>query len=120
VNLNDPNLPLLEAVVRAPGALHERFVFVGGCTTGLLVTDTPAARVRATRDVDAIVEVVTLADYHALERELEQGGFEHDRGSDAPVRRWTFAHCLLDVVPSGETRLGFARVYEVTCGRMRP
>jgi len=107
VNVNDPNLPLLETVVEALGDFRERFVFVGGCTTGLMVTDTAAAPVRATRDVDVIVEVLTLADYYALERELENAGFEHDRSPGAPVCRWIVSHCLLDVMPTDERILGF-------------
>jgi predicted nucleotidyltransferase len=107
VNLNDPNIPLLESVVSALGALQEKFVFVGGCATGLLVTDTAAAPVRATTDVDAIVEVVTLAEYHALERELQRAGFQHDRRPEAPVCRWVVAHCQLDIMPADERVLGF-------------
>ncbi len=107
MNLADPNLPLLAAVVRALGALRDRFVFVGGCATGMLLTDVAAAPVRATQDVDVIVEVLTLADYHALERELERAGFAHDRSPDAPVCRWVVANCLLDVMPTDERILGF-------------
>ncbi len=107
MNLADPNRLLLAAVVRALGALRDRFVFVGGCATGMLLTDVAAAPVRATQDVDVIVEVLTLADYHALERELESAGFAHDRGVDAPVCRWVVANCLLDVMPTDERILGF-------------
>lgn len=107
MNLADPNLPLLAAVVRALGALRDRFVFVGGCATGMLLTDVAAAPVRATQDVDVIVEVLTLADYHALERELERAGFARDRSPDAPVCRWVVANCLLDVMPTDERILGF-------------
>jgi hypothetical protein len=62
MNPNDPNLPMLELVVRELGELLGRFVFVGGCATGLLVTDVAAAPVRATQDVDVIAEVLTLTD----------------------------------------------------------
>jgi hypothetical protein len=51
VNPVDPNLVLLELIAAALGPLRERFVFIGGCTTGMLVTDVAAAPVRATRDV---------------------------------------------------------------------
>jgi hypothetical protein len=108
VNPADPNLVLLELIAAALGPLRERFVFVGGCTTGMLVTDVAAAPVRATRDVDVIVEVLTLADYHALERELEKAGFRHDRSPEAPICRWIVGTSLLDVMPTGERVLGFA------------
>ena len=108
MNPVDPNLVLLELIAAALGPLRERFVFVGGCTTGMLVTDVAAAPVRATRDVDVIVEVLTLADYHALERELEKAGFRHDRSPEAPICRWIFGAALLDVMPTDERVLGFA------------
>lgn len=107
MNPADPNLPLLESVVLALGELHKRSVFVGGCATGLLVTDVTAAPVRATHDVDVIAEVLTLADYYALERELERAGFNHDRSPEAPVCRWVVGNCLLDVMPTDERILGF-------------
>ena len=103
----DPNLPLLESVARALGPLCERFVFVGGCATGLLVTDPTAAPVRTTRDVDVVVEVVSLSGYHALERDLAKAGFMQDRSREAPVCRWIVANCMLDVMPTDERVLGF-------------
>src|SRR5580704_13878272 len=107
MNTADPNLPLLESVVRALGPLCEQFVFVGGCVTGLLITESAAPPVRATRDVDVIVEILSLTEYHALERQLENGGFRHDRSSDAPICRWTVDSALLDVMPTNESVLGF-------------
>jgi hypothetical protein len=74
----------------------------------MLVTDTAAAPVRATRDVDVIVEVLTLADYHALERELEKTGFRHDPSPEAPICRWIIGTSLLDVMPTDERVLGFS------------
>jgi len=113
VNAANPNLPLLESVVAALGPLCPRFVFVGGCITGLLVTDAASPSVRATRDVDAIVQVVSLGEYHALERQLEQAGLRHDRSSQAPICRWLAGNALLDVMPTDEAVLGFGnRWYE--------
>jgi len=101
-------MAVLELIVAALGPLRDRFVFVGGCATGMLVTDVAAAPVRATQDVDVIVEVLTLADYHALERELEKVGFSHDRSPEAPICRWIAGTSLLDVMPTDERVLGFA------------
>src|SRR5579863_8019597 len=106
MNPTDPNMTLLESMAAALGPLRDRFVFVGGCATGMLVTDVAAAPVRATRDVDVIVEVLTLADYHALERELEKVGFSHDRSPDAPICRWVVGTSLMDVLPTDERVLG--------------
>jgi predicted nucleotidyltransferase len=113
VNAADPNLPLLESVVAAFGPLSDRFVFVGGCITGLLITEPAGPPVRATRDVDVIVQVVSLGEYHALERELERAGFSHDRRQGAPVCRWLAGGAMLDVMPTEQTILGFGnRWYE--------
>ena len=68
MNTTDPNLPLLESVVKSLGPLCEQLVFVGGCVTGLLITEPAAPPVRVTKDVDAIVEILSLTEYHALER----------------------------------------------------
>jgi hypothetical protein len=52
-------------------------------------------------------------EYHALERQLESGGFRHDRSPDAPICRWTVGSALLDVMPTDESVLGFGnRWYE--------
>jgi hypothetical protein len=42
--------------------LADRLVFVGGCATGLLLTDIAAPPIRATQDVDVITEVTTMAE----------------------------------------------------------
>lgn len=39
----DPNLELLRAMALALGPLREQMVFVGGCATGLLLTNPAAA-----------------------------------------------------------------------------
>jgi predicted nucleotidyltransferase len=107
VKPRDPNLPLLESVARAFGPLRERFVFIGGCVSGLLVTDAAAPPARTTRDVDVIVEVLTLAEYHHLEKDLLAAGFRHDRSPDAPMCRWTIGAAIVDIMPSEEGVLGF-------------
>jgi predicted nucleotidyltransferase len=63
--------------------------------------------VRATQDIDVITEVVSLADYHALERRLQQAGLRQDRRPEAPVCRWVVDNCVLDVMPTDERILGF-------------
>ena len=108
MNPNDPNLPLLGSVARALGPLCERLVFVGGCAAGLLSTDTAVGPARVTRDVDAIVEVLSLSEYHELEQDLENAGFKHDTRSDAPVCRWLLDACVLDLMPTDKKILGFS------------
>lgn len=54
--MDNPNLSLLEAAVKLLEPLLDDLVFVGGCATGLLITDPAAVGIRATNDVDAITE----------------------------------------------------------------
>jgi len=56
------NLDLLKEVARRLGPLLNEVVFVGGCTTGLFITDEAVAEVRPTFDVDVIAEITSYAD----------------------------------------------------------
>lgn len=52
------NLELLTNVARLLRPMLGDLVFVGGCTTTLLITDTGAAEVRPTYDVDAMQKLL--------------------------------------------------------------
>ena len=109
----ESNIELLMCIVEALGELRERFVFVGGCATALLITDPAAPPVRATHDVDAVVATVSLAEYHRLGDALRARGFSQTLAEGEPPYRWTFAGMKLDVMPTSETVLGFSnRWYE--------
>ena len=86
--VQNPNLEILTTAVEQLGELVDELVFLGGCATGLLITDSAAPPIRITRDVDAIVQVMSLSDYHDLERRLRAQGFVEDMSADAPVCRW--------------------------------
>jgi hypothetical protein len=103
----NPNLQVLEMAVRLLGPLADDMVFLGGCATGLLLTDAAAPPIRATQDVDVITEVASLADYHRLAAELRERGFKEDQRSDAPVCRWVNDGIVLDVMPTSPAVLGF-------------
>ncbi len=47
---NNPNIELLEKTVEKLGELADKMVFVGGCATGLLITDANAAHSGCRRD----------------------------------------------------------------------
>lgn len=55
--IKNPNIQILEIAAERLKTLTEEMVFVGGCATGLLLTDPAASSVRATIDVDVLVEV---------------------------------------------------------------
>jgi len=90
------------------GPLCEQVVFVGGCATGLLVNDAGLMDVRPTEDVDAIVEVASLAGYHRLADQLMQRGFKQTMANNTPPFRWYWNRMQLDLVPLDEKVLGFA------------
>ncbi len=73
------NLELLTSVARLLSLLLGDLVFVGGCTTALLITDTAAAEVRPTYDVDAIAEITSYSDYEKFSERLRQLGFAADQ-----------------------------------------
>lgn len=109
----DPNIELLIRVAEALGDLRERFVFVGGCATALLITDPAAPPVRATHDVDAVIAIVSLAEYRRLGEALRGRGFSQTLAEGEPPFRWTLAGMKFDVMPTSETVLGFSnRWYE--------
>lgn len=104
----DPNLDMLEIMARKLGPLTERLVFVGGCTTGLFITDPLLPQIRVTRDVDVITEASSRLDYHQMEDELRRLGFSPDLRPEAPICRWCIGDMILDLMPTDESILGFA------------
>jgi hypothetical protein len=72
IRAQNPNLKILEFAVERLGELTNEMVFLGGCATGLLMTDVAAPPIRATQDVDVITEVATLAEYHRLSERLHE------------------------------------------------
>jgi hypothetical protein len=105
----DPNIEQLIAVARKVRPLLDDLVFVGGCATGLLITDPSASPVRATFDVDAIAKVSTYSAYVALAERLRDLGFCEDSSHGAPVCRWISGGLVLDVMPLDAKVLGFSK-----------
>ncbi len=105
--IQNPNLEILALAVEKLGELVDEFVFLGGCATGLLITDPAAPPARVTRDVDAIVQVFSLADYYQLSERLRTCGFKGDTSEDAPICRWVTDSIVLDVMPTDSRILGF-------------
>jgi hypothetical protein len=104
----DPNRALFESVVRLLAPLLDELVFVGGCTTGLFITDPAVAGVRPTMDVDAIVDVTSYAKYVALSDRLRALGLAEDTTPGAPLCRWRQDGLIVDVMPVDERILGFS------------
>ena len=106
-NLTNPNLKLLAAVVARLGSFVDEVVFLGGCATGLLLSDPAAPPLRVTRDVDVMVEDATLSGYHNFNEKLRKRGFNEDTRPKAPIYRWQAEDLVLDVMPTNTELLGF-------------
>jgi hypothetical protein len=107
MKLMNPNLEILSTVVDRLGPLADSMVFLGGCATGLLLTDPAAAPIRVTLDVDVITEVTSLVDYHRLADKLRERGFVEDQSTGAPICRWKTEGVILDVMPTDPEIMGF-------------
>ncbi|HLA27615.1 MAG TPA: hypothetical protein VJZ49_06945 [Syntrophales bacterium] len=108
INNKDINIRLIIHVAKCLGDLRKKVVFVGGCATGLFITDPAMPEVRATQDVDVIVEVVSRMQYYNLEEELRNKGFKQDMSEGAPLCRWLVDGIKVDVMPTREDILGFS------------
>jgi len=102
------HVELLEMAARILEPLLPEIVFVGGCTTALLITDPAAAVARVTYDVDVIAEIVSYADYIVFSERLRALGLGEDSREGAPVCRWRRDELILDVMPLDATILGFS------------
>jgi hypothetical protein len=106
----DINIMQLEAVASGLRELLPQVTFVGGSTTALLVDEAAHHGVRKTDDVDVIIDVATLVEYHQFSKKLREFGFKED--SDGPICRWLFnteiGKVFLDVMPIDEKILGFS------------
>ena len=119
--MSNPNLAILELVAHALGPVCDDVVFVGGCATGLLLTQARPDSVRITEDVDIVAQAVTVHEYHAIEARVRARGFSNDMRPDAPICRWVYKNVTLDVMPTVKDILGFAnRWYPLAIATAKP
>ena len=104
--MNNEDL-LAEAAARLEPLLPE-IVFVGGCATGMLITDPAAPPVRLTNDADVIVEISSYDEYIRFSEGLRSLGFVEDHSEGAPLCRWKHGRLTVDVMPLDEKVLGFS------------
>lgn len=102
-------LRMLEAVAEALGDdLRERLVFVGGCTTALLITDAVTLEgVRTTDDVDLIVDLAGYPAWARLQDTLRERGFVESAQDDV-ICRMRLGDLKVDFMPDDEAILGFS------------
>lgn len=109
----EANLAMLELAALHLGDVRQEVAFLGGCAVALLLMDTGAPEVRATRDIDVIVEVGSQTEYYTLGERLRRKGFAEDQSEDAPVCRWRGHGITLDVMPTDSAILGFSNKWYV-------
>ena len=102
------NLESLTLIAYRLGELCDEVTFVGGCITGLLITDKAAPDVRYTVDIDCIVNVITRSGYYAIAKKLRQKGFKEMILSDHPICRWDCDGILVDIMPIDKSVFGFS------------
>ena len=107
------NIELLEFAESALGELVDQVVFVGGATVGLWITDPAAPPLRATDDVDVVVEVTTRSGFYDFEAKLRDAGFREDQESGV-ICRWLHraTGLILDAMPSRADILGFENKWQ--------
>lgn len=104
----NPNLARLAIAAGKLEPLLSQIAFVGGCVTGLLLTDPAAAPVRPTLDVDAIVAISSDVEFRRLENRLRELGFYQPHAEGTPVCRWVSGDIILDLMPTDSSILGFS------------
>lgn len=100
---------MLKAVAFALGdELRARLVFVGGCTTALYITDPITLEgVRATDDIDLIVDLAGFAEWAVLLARLRERGFT-EAADDNVICRMKLGELKVDFMPDDEAILGFS------------
>jgi hypothetical protein len=98
---------LLNVATALGDDLLPRVAFVGGCTTGLLLTDsTSRDDVRFTDDVDLIIGLTGVAEWVKLQESLGRKGFRVAMGEDVACRT-RLGDLIVDFMPDNASILGF-------------
>lgn len=102
-----PAIEQIEQVAALLNRVTSEYMFVGGCTLDLLITDPAAAPSRPTEDVDVVIQVISVADFYDLEDSLRSAGFVNDTTSPV-ICRWIIDSIPVDIMPASEDILGFS------------
>lgn len=100
-----------EMLIQVATALQEllpQVVFIGGCTTGLFLTDDfTKEQVRYTDDVDLIVHVGSYFDWSQLAERLRQLGFRESM-DEGVICTMIIGQLKVDFMPDNADILGFS------------
>lgn len=101
---------MLRRAAEKLGNLNDNVVYLGGCAIALFVNDPSALDVRATLDVDCIIDVISLVEYHKFENQLSKKGFKKSMEDDV-ICRFRCDEIILDVMPTDQKILGFGNTW---------
>ena len=102
------NIAMLQFVAKGLGHLKDEVVFVGGCVAELYASEPELSDIRATQDVDCIIEIHSYIQLGDLEEELRKLKFDHDTSEGAPVCRWIYGGIKVDIMPTHSDVMGFS------------
>lgn len=102
------NLEMIKLVATRLDYLLDKVVFLGGATTGLLITNAALPGIRSTLDVDVMIEITSRVEYYQLEKSLRKLGFKQPSGEDIPICRWIIEDIIVDIMPTESKILGFS------------
>lgn len=99
---------MIETVARALGSeVLQEVAFVGGCTTGLLLTDEYSKEgVRYTDDVDLIINVVGYPEWAKFQELMRSKGFMESLHDEVNCRM-RLGELQVDFMPNDEKILGY-------------
>jgi len=106
MNKPTPNIVSLRAVAERLDKLGLEYAFVGGAVVSFLLDNPALSPVRATDDVDVILEVVASLRYSTVEEKLRALDFEHDMTPGAPMCRWKLGILTVDIMPTEGSHIG--------------
>ncbi|WP_239017427.1 hypothetical protein [Spiribacter vilamensis] len=103
---------MLHQVAEALGEeLRDQAAFVGGCTTGLLLTDAfTREQVRSTDDVDLIISVMSYIDLQRFKQALKARGFKEPSSMDEDMATCSMklGELRVDLMPDRDEVLGLS------------
>ena len=104
---------MIQCVAEGLGELKNEMVFVGGSVVELYSLQPELTDIRATKDVDCVIKILTYSEYAQMEEKLRNIGFHNDTTVGAPLCRKKYKGILVDVMPLNTDILGFSnRWYE--------
>ncbi len=107
------HIEAIQIVSKGLEDLLDEVVFIGGAVAELYATRAGSGDIRVTLDVDCVIEISSLKEYHALERIIESKGFQHDNSPGAPICRWNYKGIAIDIMPTHEEVLGFSNSWYI-------